>query len=93
MGLRCGEYGGEKVDVVVLEERHNTASFMDRGVVLLKQQISEGTVNFVDNGKKVSVQHPKIDIGIDALLLLPLRCDVLVLYPEPGRGWGLPLLL
>ena len=52
---------------MVLEELHNTAGFMDRGVVLLKKRISNGIVNFVDNGKKVSVEHPKIDIGIDAL--------------------------
>ena len=57
----------KKVDVVVLEELHNTASLMDRGVVLLKQRISNGIVNFVDKGKKVSVQHPKVDIGIDTL--------------------------
>ena len=68
MGLRSGEYGvGKKVDVVVLEELHNTASLMDRGVVFLKHRISNGIVDFVDDGKKVSVQHPKIDIGIDAL--------------------------
>ena len=58
---------GKKVDVALLEEPHNTASLMDRGIVLLKHRISNGIVNFVDDGKKVSVQHPKVDIGIDAL--------------------------
>ena len=55
------------VDVVVLEGLHNTASLMDWSVELLKHRISNGIVDFVDDGKKVSVQHPKIDICIDAL--------------------------
>ena len=58
---------GKKVDVVVLEELHNMASLMDRGIVLLKYRISNGIVDFVDDGKKVSVQYPKIGIGIGAL--------------------------
>ena len=52
---------------MVLEELHNMASLMDQGIVLLKHQISNGIVDFVDDGKKVSAQHPNIDIGINVL--------------------------